>query len=107
HPPSIAAARPPAPSPSTYEPGHSARRATGSVPVGQGSWWTATLSVPMSGDQTALLTVERDGPRPASAPPIGQVTMVVPVGEMDAVLTLLQGIVAQSRRDGVLDATLP
>jgi hypothetical protein len=87
-----------------YEPGHSERQAMGSVPIGQGSWWMATLSVPMSGDQTILLTIERDGPTPAGGPVVEQVTMVIPPGEADAVLTLLQGIVTQSRRDGVLDA---
>jgi len=105
-PPRVSAARSAAPSPVEYEGGHSERRATGSVAVGQGSWWMATLSVPMSGDQTILLTIERDGPTPAGAPTVEQVTMVIPPGEVDAVLTLLQGIVAQSRRNGVLDASL-
>ena len=89
-----------------YQPGHSARQTTGSVAVGRKSWWLATLSVPMTGDQAILLTVERDGPSPAATPAMDQATIVIPPGEVDAVLTLLQGIVAQGRQDGVLGASL-
>lgn len=85
-----------------YEPGHSERQVTGSVTVGQESRWSALLAVPMTGDQSVLLTIERDGPTPAGAPAIPEVTLIIPPGEADALLMLLQGIVAQARRDGVL-----
>jgi hypothetical protein len=85
-----------------YEAGHSERQVTGSVAVGQESRWVATMAVPMTGDQSALITIEREGPTPAGAPDVPEVTLVVPPGEVDALLTLLGGIVAQARHDGVL-----
>src|SRR6266542_1552300 len=102
-PPRPAAAQPVAPGGPDYQPGHSARQTTGSVAVGRKSWWLATLSVAMTGDQAVLLTVERDRVHLAG-PVMDQVTLVIPLGEVDAVLTLLQGIVAQARLDGVLGA---
>jgi hypothetical protein len=85
-----------------YEPEHSERQVTGSVAVGQASRWVATLAVPMTGDQSALLTFEREGPLPAGAPAVEQVMLVIPPGEADAVLMLLQGIIAHARRNGVM-----
>jgi hypothetical protein len=85
-----------------YEAGHSERQVTGSVAVGQEGRWVATLAVPMTGDQSALVIIEREGPTPTGAPDISEVMLVVPPGELDALLTLLRGIVAQARRDGVL-----
>jgi hypothetical protein len=85
-----------------YEAGHSERQVTGWVAVGQESRWGATLAVPMTGDQSALVTIERTGPTPAGAPDVPEVALVVPPGELDALLTLLHGIVVQARRDGVL-----
>jgi hypothetical protein len=88
-----------------YEPGHSERQATGSVAVGPESRWSATLAVPMTGDQSLLVTLEREGPVPPGAPTVPDVTLVIPPNEAEAVLTLLRGIVAQARRDGVLGRT--
>jgi hypothetical protein len=85
-----------------YEAGHSERQVTGSVAVGQESRWVATMAVPMTGDQSALVIIEREGPTPPGAPDVPEVSLVVPPGELDALLTLLRGIVAQARRDGVL-----
>jgi hypothetical protein len=85
-----------------YEPEHSERQVAGSVAVGQESRWRATLAVPMTGDQSALLTLEREGSAPAGAPAVEQVMLVILPGEADAVLTLLRGIVAHARRSGVL-----
>jgi hypothetical protein len=85
-----------------YEAEHSERQATGSVAVGEESRWVAALAVPMTGDQSALVTIVREGPTLGSAPSVPEVTLVVPPGEFDALLTLLQGIVAHARRDGVL-----
>jgi len=85
-----------------YEAGHSERQVSGSVAVGPECRWSATLAVPMTGDQSVLLTLEREGPTPEGAPTIAEVALVVPPGELDVVLTLLRGIVAHARTDGVL-----
>jgi hypothetical protein len=85
-----------------YEAEHSERQVTGSVQVGQEGRWVGTLAVPMTEDQSVLVTLEREGPAPAGAPAVQQVMLVIPPGEADAVLTLLRGIVAHARRDGVL-----
>ena len=98
HPPKGAAVRP---SP-MYEPGHSERQVTGSVEVGDESRWVATLAVPMTGDQSVLVTLEREGPVPAGAPAVDEVALVIPPGEADAIITLLSGIVVHARQDGVL-----
>jgi hypothetical protein len=94
--------RPGAPGAAEYEPGHSERQVTGWVTVGPEIRWAATLAVPMTDDQSALVTIEREGPTPARAPAVPPVTLVIPPGEVDALLTLLRGLVAQARRDGVL-----
>jgi hypothetical protein len=48
----------------------------------------------MTGDQSVLLTVERDGPTPAGAASVAVVALVIPPGEADALLK------ASSRRLG-------
>ena len=101
-PPKGSAIGPTAPDAAGYEPGHSERQATGWVAVGPESRWAATLAVPMTGDQSALLTIVREGPGPAGAPAVHEVALVIPPGEADALLTLLRGIVAQAGREGVL-----
>ena len=85
-----------------YEPGHSERQATGFVTLAPDCRWSVTLAVPMTGDQSILLTLDREGPLVPAAPSVGQVGLIIPPGEVDAVLVLLQGVVAQARRDGVL-----
>jgi hypothetical protein len=85
-----------------YEPGHSERQVTGSVVVGQETQWMATLAVPMTGDQSALLTLEREGPSAPDAPCVEQVMLVIPPGEEEAVLALLRGIVDHARENRVL-----
>ncbi|MGH7514148.1 MAG: hypothetical protein ACREOQ_14635 [Gemmatimonadales bacterium] len=102
HPPKDAAGPSGIPGGAGYEPEHSERQVTGSVAVGQESRWVATLAVPMTGDQSVLLTLEREGPAPAGAPAVEHVMLVIPPGEADAVLTLLRGIVAHARRNGML-----
>ncbi len=69
------------------------------------SRWAGTLAVPMTGDQSALVSIEREGPTPARAPDVLPVALVVPPGEVEALLTLLRGLVAQARRDGILDVS--
>jgi hypothetical protein len=56
----------------------------------------------MTGDQSALITIEREGGLPPGAPSVPGVTLVVPPGEIDALLVLLRGLVAQARREGIL-----
>jgi hypothetical protein len=97
-----ATAGPGVPAAFEYEPGHSVCQVTGSVEVGPDSRWLATLAVPMTGDQSVLVTLEREGLVPAGAPATSEVMLVIPVGEADAVITLLRGIIVHARRDGVL-----
>ena len=85
-----------------YEPEHSERQVSGSVFVGEQVRWSARLAVPMTGDQSLLMIIEREGPLPPGAPVVGEVAVVIPPGEADAVLALLQGLVEHARRDGVL-----
>jgi len=87
---------------SGYEPGHSERQVTGWVAAGPEGRWSATLAVAMTGDQSVLLTIEREGATAAGAPIAGEVSLVIPPGEVDAVVTLLRGIVAHARSDGVI-----
>jgi len=85
-----------------YEPEHSERQASCSVAVGAESWWSGTLTVPMTGDQSLFVIIAREGSAPAGAPAVPSVTLVIPPGEADAVLALLRGLIAHARRDGVL-----
>jgi hypothetical protein len=101
-PPSGSGIEPSAGGAAEYEAGHSERQVTGSVAVGQESRWVATMAVPMTGDQSAVVIIEREGPPPPGSPDVPEVTLVIPPGELDALLTLIQGIVVQARRDGVL-----
>ena len=93
--------RRPAPS-GHYEPEHSERQVSGSVGVAGGGRWRAALAVPLDGDQSALLSIERVGPLPARSPVVDSVALVVPLGEMDAVVALVTGVVAQARRQRIL-----
>jgi hypothetical protein len=80
-----------------YESETNVRRATGNVSVTNDVWWRGEVVVPMAGER-ALITIERDpeGTGPSDA------TLAVPFDEIDAVLTLLTGLVDQARRAGVL-----
>jgi hypothetical protein len=86
----------------SYEAGHSERQVTGSVAAAPECRWSATLAVPMIGDQSVLITIEREGPAPAGVPTVADVSLVIPPGEVDAVMTLLRGLVGQARSEGVL-----
>ncbi len=81
-----------------YEAETNVRRATGGVPVTGEVLWRGEIVVPMVGER-ALITVERspEGTAPSDA------TLAVPFEEIDAVLTLLAGLVDQARSAGVLD----
>jgi hypothetical protein len=82
-----------------YEDETSVRSARGTVRVAEGVWWSGEIVVPMTGER-ALIQVEHypESPAPSDA------TLAVPLDEIDALLTLLGGVVAQARRAGVLPA---
>jgi hypothetical protein len=87
-----------------YEDEGSERRALGSVRVGPRAHWAATLTVPVT-DPVALLDLARHGDLPAGYRGAEErVTLSLPVGELDALVGLVTGIVSQARRDGVLTA---
>ena len=81
------------------------RQAHGAVAVARDAWWSVSLSVPMGeGDDTrfsAQLRFVRHGTS-VGTPAHGQpIELGIPCAELDAVVTLLVGVVAQARRDGV------
>jgi hypothetical protein len=88
--------------PAGYEPEHGERQVSGSVKVASDVRWFGTLAVPLTGDQSLLVTIERDGPVAPGAPAVHNLDLVIPPGEAEAVVTLLQGLVEQAKRDGVL-----
>jgi hypothetical protein len=73
----------------------------GSVTLLSGGRWSATLEVRMRDDQGALLTMNRSGPGTGPVP--SDASLTIPPGEIDALLTLLTGLVEQARADGVLE----
>jgi hypothetical protein len=86
-----------------YEAEGSARRTLGNVAVAGDARWTGTLTVPIPGAQVAFIQVERAGPLPAGYRGSEETAAFsVPVGEVDAVLAVLSGLVASARSDGVL-----
>ena len=94
---------PPLSSPGEYEREGSERVSKGSIATPSGGRWFCKLEVPITGDQGALLTIEHDESGGALAP--AETTMVVPVGEADALVALLTGLIAQAKADGVLEDT--
>lgn len=81
-----------------YQDEMSERRARGAVTLSSGGWWTATLSVPVeAGAPLTYVRMER-----CVAGEEESADFAVPAAEVDAVLVLLEGVVAQARRDGVL-----
>lgn len=91
---------PPKKSRLAYEREGSEQVARGSVTLPSGGRWFSTLEVPLSGDRSALLTIGREGPGESLEP--DEAALVIPQGEADAMLALLNGIIAQARSDGVL-----
>jgi hypothetical protein len=86
--------------PGPYESEGNERVSKGSITLPSGDSWFAKLVVPMNGEESALLTVWRDAAGPSLVP--DEASLVVPRGEADALLLLLQGLFDQARRDGVL-----
>lgn len=88
-----------------YEDESSERRSSGSVSVGAGAWWSATLSVPVErGAPRAYVRLARHGVGGTRPEDGGEESedFAVPASEVDAVLVLLGGVVRQARRNGVL-----
>jgi len=69
---------PPRTSRISYENEGSDRVSRGSVTLTSGGWWFSKLVVPMAGDQSALLTIGRQGPGASIGPE--EATLVVPPG---------------------------
>jgi hypothetical protein len=89
--------------PSRYDDEGSERSAIGSASVSIDSWWRATLTVPLPAADAVFLRIERRGPLPdgyRGAEESGGFSL--PMGELDAVMEALTGVIAQARRDGVL-----
>jgi hypothetical protein len=100
--------------PHRYEDEGSVREARGSASVGRGVWWSAALVVPIRpGDRgdvrgnaraPVLVRLERHGALPGGAAVDVETVLVVPSSsELDAIVVLLGGVIAQARHDGVLD----
>jgi hypothetical protein len=88
---------------STYESEGSESRTLGSIPVAPGAHWTVTLTVPIPPRDIAFLQLERRGELPAGYLGAEESALLsLPIGEADALIALLVGVVAQARRDGVL-----
>jgi hypothetical protein len=86
---------------SAYEDEGCERRALGSVGVTADTCWRATLTVPIT-DRVAFICLERSGPLPTGYRGSEESAFFsLPVEEAEALVTLLVGIVAQARRDGV------
>jgi hypothetical protein len=83
-----------------YEAEGSERVSRGSVTLPSGARWFSKLEVPMVGDQSALLTIGRQGP--GASIESESTALVLPPGEADAVLALLNGVITQARSHGVL-----
>jgi hypothetical protein len=97
--------REPTPRYGAYEPESSERRALGSIPVAPDARWDATLTVPISG-QVAFLQLERRGELPPNYRGGEEsVTLALPLTELDALMTLISGVIEQARRDGVVSSS--
>jgi hypothetical protein len=88
---------------SRYDDEGSERSAIGSASVDVECWWRATLTVPLPAADAVFMRIERRGPLPEGyrgAEESGGFSL--PIGELDAVMAALIGVIAQARRDGVL-----
>jgi hypothetical protein len=89
--------------PARYEDEGSERSASGSAIVNTDARWTATLAVPLPAADAVFVRIERRGALPDGYRGAEESADIsVPMGELDAVIGALVGVVAQARRDGVL-----
>jgi hypothetical protein len=84
-----------------YEPEGSDCRATGSVSVRSGEWWSADLIVSIRREDEILLTLYRHG-APGQEDDGAGVDLRLGLADLEALPVLLNGVIAQARRDGVL-----
>ena len=84
-----------------YEPEGSNCRAQGIVSLAGGGWWSADLIVAVSREHEILLTLRRHG---ASGREDGGASadLCLRPADLDALPVLLQGVIAQARREGVI-----
>jgi hypothetical protein len=101
-----AAAREHAPQPGpghVYDDEGSEQSAHGAVSVAPGRGWTGRLTVPITdAADIAFLLIQRHGDLPAGYSGEESADISIPAAEIDDVLALLVGLVAQARRHGVL-----
>lgn len=87
----------------SYDDEGSERSSTGSVIVGEDSYWRATISVPVPKADTVFVKIEREGALPEGYVGAEETaSWSMPVGEVDLVMELLAGVIRQGRRDGVI-----
>jgi len=84
-----------------YEPEGSDCRATGSVSLRSGGWWSADLIVSIRREDQILLTLHRHG-APGQEDDGASVDLCLRPADLEALPVLLDGVIAQARRDGVL-----
>ena len=90
-----------------YESEGSEHRTLGSVSVADDARWTATLTVPIPERNVAFVDLERRGALPGGYRGGEESAhFSLPLGELDAVVTLLTRVIAQARTDGVLPARM-
>lgn len=86
-----------------YESEGSEHRTLGTVPVPDDARWTATLTVPIPERNVVFVELERRGALPEGYRGSEESAhFSLPLGELDALVTLLAGVIAQARVDRVL-----
>ena len=91
------------PPPHRYEDEGSERTATGAIYLTADSAWRAALSVPLPNADAVFLRIERTGQLPEGYRGAEEsASLSVPAAELDSVMAVLAGVIAQARRDGVL-----
>jgi hypothetical protein len=79
------------------------QRVLGSVRVDTDARWSAVLTVPIPDSGTVFLSAKRQGPLPDGyRGGTDEMDVSFPVGEADAVVTLVTSAIAEARRVGVL-----
>ena len=87
----------------SYDDEGSERSSTGSVIVGEDSYWRATISVPIPKADTVFVKIEREGTLPAGYMGAEETaSWSMPMAELDLVMKVLAGVIRQGRRDGVI-----
>ena len=91
--------------PIQYEQEGSDCRATGSVSLRGGGWWSADLIVSIRREDEILLTIHRHG-APGQDDDGTGVDLCLRRADLEALPVLLNGVIEQARRDGVLTRRL-